>query len=102
MRRGEGGEEYRSYTTYRTYAAPPPNPLSHRRNLVLVVAQVLGGFQDDLVVDLALEEIEAVALFVVEKVGDIGVEPDDDALAVLQLGLLFRSEERRVGKECRL
>jgi hypothetical protein len=41
--------------------------------LVLLVMQILAGFDDHPVIDLAFEIFQAVIFFVVEKVGDVGV-----------------------------
>ena len=62
---------------------------SDRRDLVLVMVQVLARLNDDLVVDLTFQVIQTMVLFVIEKVGDLRMEPYHDPLTILQVGLLF-------------
>src|SRR3989338_552223 len=58
-----------------------------RRDLVLVMVQVLSGLDDDLVIDLPLQVVQAAAFLVVEEVRDLRMETHHDSLAVFQVSL---------------
>jgi hypothetical protein len=55
---------------------------------VLFVVQFLAGFDDDAVIDFAFEILQAIIFFIVEKIGYVGVQTDDDILAAFDLTLM--------------
>jgi hypothetical protein len=62
-------------------------------DFVLLVVQFLAGFDDDAVIDFPFEVFQAVVFLVVEKVGDVRVQTDDDVLAAIDARMLACADD---------